>query len=268
MSVLEGQLEKGKTANLLQYLQMNGADGCLSLSHPHGARAYIFLEDGEPVHISLGKPGTQGLKTDAEALALIFTWSKGQYVFQSDVASPIKTINSNLNTLLMSASVKLDEQKRNHGRLLYGGSILVADQLLIDTADRLELTILETRVLNQLDGIANLEEVADNLEEPLEDIIKIAENLQSRLLAKAKVATLKQEFLLELEHLVTNIMGPIGGVVVDDILYKQGIIDKKVPVRALEEILLEIKAELKNNLWQQEFELKSQDLLNRYGLKI
>ena len=266
--MLEGQLEKGKTANLLQYLQMNEASGCLSLSHPQGARAYIFLEKGEPMHISLGKPKTKGLKTDAEALAVIFTWGKGQYIFQNDVPSPVKTINSKLNGLLMAASVKLDEQKRSGAHLLFGGSILVADQLAIDSNEKLELSILETRTLNQLDGIANLEEIADNLEEPLENIIKVAEGLQLKLLATAKVATINKNFLDELEHLVINIMGPIGGIVIDDVLYRQGIVDRKVPVRALEEILLEIKTELKNNSWRLDFENKVQELLNKYGLKL
>lgn len=268
LSALEGQLEKGKTANLLQYLQMNEASGCLSLSHPQGARAYIFLEKGEPVHISLGKPGTKGLKTDSEALALIFTWGKGQYVFQNDISSPIQTINANLSSLLMSASVKLDEQKRNGNNLLFGGSILVSDRIVLDSSGNLNLSILATRVLSQLDGISNLEEIADNLEEPLEEIIQVAEDLQSRLLASAKVATINQGFLSELEHLVTNIMGPIGGIVVDDVLYRFGILDKKVPVRSLEEIILEISNELKNKSWRNDFEGKSQILLNKYGLKL
>ncbi len=268
MSALKGQLERGKTANLLQYLQMNEASGCLSLSHPHGTRAYIFLEHGEPMHISLGKPGTKGLKTDSEALALIFTWSKGQYIFQNDIASPIKTINASLSSLLMSASVRLDEQKRSGSKLLFGGSILVTEQIIIDGSENLELSILATRILSQLDGISNLEEIADNLEEPLEDVIEVAEDLQLQLLATAKVATINKEFLNELEHIVTNIMGPIGGIVVDDVLYRFGILDKKVPVRSLEEIILELSNELKNKAWRNDFENKSHLLLNKYGLKL
>jgi len=262
MEELAGRIEKNKIANLLQYLQMNNSTGCLSLNHPQGAQAYIFIEDGEPVHISLGKPGTQGLKTDVEALALIFTWGKGRYSFQDKIPSPVKTIEGKLGKLLMSATVTLDEKSRSGAKMLFGGSILVAQAEPGDLDDPLSKDIL-----TQLDGIINLEEVAEKLDEPLDEIISRVEELLTKSLVKIKVATIGHSFLPELEQIVTNIMGPIGGVVVDDVLGTFGVTDKKLPVRIIDDILLEIKKELRNEQWRKKFELDSKILLSKHGLK-
>lgn len=263
MDELNGRIEKNKIANLLQYLQMNDSNGCLSLNHPQGTQAYIFIEQGKPVHISLGKPGTQGLKTDVEALALIFSWGKGRYSFKENIPSPVKTIQINLGKLLMSASVTVDERNRNGNKMLFGGSILLAQNNTDESLDH-----LSKNILSQLDGIVNLEEVAEKLDEPLDKVVAAAEELQAKGQIDIKVATLTSDFLPELEHIVVNIMGPIGGVVVDDILAGFGISDKKIPVRIIEDFLQEIKAELKNEEWRRKFELDSKILLSNYGLKI
>lgn len=262
MEELAGRIEKDKIANLLQYLQMNNSSGCLSLNHPQGAQAYIFIEDGEPVHISLGKPGTQGLKTDVEALALIFTWGKGRYAFKDKIPSPVKTIKSKLGKLLMSATVALDEKNRSGRKMLFGGSVLVAQTKPIEPVDS-----LTKNILSQLDGIINLEEVAEKLGEPLDEIISKVEDLLTNSLVAVKVATIGNGFLPELEHIVVNIMGPIGGVVVDDVLDTFGVTDNKLPVRIIDDILQEIKTELRNEEWRKKFEHDSQVLLSNHGLK-
>jgi len=103
MTTLHGRLEEGVLANLLQYLALSQASGCLLLRHPQSRQGSIYLERGRVVFVE-AKPSY-----DVAALAALLRWREGQFSFRPGVRSPRITLERSTAMLLLEASHLADE---------------------------------------------------------------------------------------------------------------------------------------------------------------
>lgn len=107
MHALEGRLTEGALANLVQYLAMNQASGCLQLlrSDPYGgapARGAVFLVSGRVEHIEAA--GLEGVPAMSDLLA----WDGGRFAFAAGVTPPRRSLDLSVDALLLHASVSRD----------------------------------------------------------------------------------------------------------------------------------------------------------------
>ena len=110
-------------ANLLQYLFLNQASGCLSLRHPQGLQGQVYLQQGRVIHIDSGQ------MSDIAALSVLLTWEEGRFSFRSDVALSKNTLKISAESLLLEASYQADVVKSSEGGLLTPDSVWQASPL-------------------------------------------------------------------------------------------------------------------------------------------
>ncbi len=120
MTSLTGRIEDGVLPNLLQYLSLSHASGCLMLRHPQKLHASIYVEDGRVVFVD-ARP-----LYDLAALAALLHWKDGRFAFRPGVRSPRKTLTSSTETLLLQATQKADEISGSGGDGVDADSVLMA----------------------------------------------------------------------------------------------------------------------------------------------
>jgi len=127
MTTLHGRLDEGVLANLLQYLALSQASGCLLLRHPQSRQGSIYLERGKIVFVE-AKPSY-----DVAALAALLRWREGQFSFRPGVRSPRITLERSTAMLLLEASHLADEASDERSA---AGPHIDADTVLSALAER------------------------------------------------------------------------------------------------------------------------------------
>src|SRR5690606_26082598 len=122
MTTLHGRIEEGVLANLLQYLSLSQASGCLLLRHPQSRQGYVYFEHGRIVFIE-AKPSY-----DLAALAALLRWRDGQFSFRPGVRSPRITLERSTEMLLLEAAHMADEvhERRDEGPRVDADTVLSA----------------------------------------------------------------------------------------------------------------------------------------------
>lgn len=127
MTTLHGRIEEGVLANLLQYLALSQASGCLLLRHPQSRQGSIYLERGKIVFVE-AKPSY-----DMAALAALLRWRDGQFSFRPGVRSPRITLDRSTAMLLLEASRLADESRDEPAET---GQLIDVDTVLSALAER------------------------------------------------------------------------------------------------------------------------------------
>lgn len=271
MNTLQGQLNDGVLANLLQYLSMNSVSGCLTVRHPDGAHAYVFLEAGRPVHISLGKSGHSGIQTDTEALSVLLTWQTGRFDLRDKVAPPVRSISKGLDMLLLEAAQQADETIRDKGILLHAESVLRARGVRTQRdhiTDHVVVSIAALQLMQHLDGVNTLADVARLTGMPLASVLGAAQELHQQGLVLLNTTRVDPGFLRDLTGLLVDLVGPMGEIILEDTLLDLGFDKTNVPARAIGELLTELKGQLRREAWRAAFGRSSRALCERYTVEL
>lgn len=106
MNALQGRLGDGVLANLVQYLALNQASGCLQVvSDPdvtERGSGYLFLASGRVEHVALAD--LEGIS----ALSRMLDWRHGRFAFRVGVAAPRRSLDLSVDALLLQASYGQD----------------------------------------------------------------------------------------------------------------------------------------------------------------
>ncbi|MBC7646370.1 MAG: DUF4388 domain-containing protein [Pseudopedobacter sp.] len=261
---LSGQLSEDVLGNLLQYLSLNLASGCLQVRRSPTQQSEVFFEQGKVVHAYTG--ATKGV----QALALLMAWNSGSFQFRAGVAPPERTINLPLDSLLLEAAYNADmaalSAEQTSSDLLGENAVLVASSPPAES--NVALSLRAVLLLRQLDSKTSLIEIADRMALEVSEIVVLAGELMNQNLADiAASPIISTEFVREMVQLVIDIMGPMGEIVVDDAVYDLGLEQNAIPESSLSELLTEIKAQFKRDDWRREFEIQIRRLQDRFRLR-
>jgi hypothetical protein len=108
VNALQGRLGDGVLANLVQYLSLNQASGCLQLGDEDRASGRIFLRGGSVEHVEAA--ALVGLP----ALTELLRWRRGHFAFTVGALAPLRTLDLPVDALLLQASFGSD--LRDNGR--------------------------------------------------------------------------------------------------------------------------------------------------------
>ena len=118
MNALQGRLGDGVLANLVQYLALNQASGCLQVvgdaDMAERGSGYVYLQRGRVEHVALAD--VEGVA----ALSRLLGWRSGRFAFRIGVVAPRRTLDLSVDALLLHASYGQDVE------LLHGGARLTA----------------------------------------------------------------------------------------------------------------------------------------------
>jgi hypothetical protein len=110
VNALQGRLAEGVLSNLVQYLALNQASGCLTVSAPDVGAGEVYLLRGRVHHVVAGP--YEGVK----ALAHLLTWTQGRFGFRVGVVPPAFSVDLSTDQLLLQASFQLDLDQLDPGR--------------------------------------------------------------------------------------------------------------------------------------------------------
>ncbi|MGL4611081.1 MAG: DUF4388 domain-containing protein [Trueperaceae bacterium] len=255
---LQGFLGEGVLVNVMQYLAMNQDTGCLALRQPQGEQGQLYVENGEVVQVSLGS------HRDVRAMAILLGWNEGSYTFRSGLRS-VKTMRSSIERLLLEAILHFDVSKKHGHNSFYEDSILTARNLQKDQV--VSMTLRAVQLLPHLDGLRTLGEIARDTKFDLKDVVAAAFELHQQGLTHNRALTINTTFMGSLKLLVTNIIGPVGDIVVDDLLYDLGASAQALPKRTLPDLLQAIEQQMLHERWRKRFRRGAEDLCRQYNLK-
>lgn len=259
---LQGQLEEGGLAGLLQYLASTDAYGCLQLRSDQGHVGKVFFHQGKVVHVTCES------RVDVEALSVLLGWYAGTFSFDVDVPAPTRTVKLSLDGLLLEAAYRADVARMSPSEELRGNTVL-APQSGVQGKSTVSVTLRALQVLRYFDGKRTLAEVAKEAGLELDDAVQAAQELlTSRLALVASGPVVPKAFIKELEKIGVNIMGPIAEIVIDDVAYDLGVNLETMPATLLPEFIGEVARQFKRQDWRREFEQQVEQLGKKHNLRL
>lgn len=249
MTALQGRIETGTVANVLQYLALSRADGCLALLHPEPLQGHVYFDAGRVVFIE-AKPFH-----DVAALAALLAWDSGRFVFRPGVSAPRRTLDQEVELLLVQASRHIDSSAALDGAFLGEDAVLAAakgrrglpsatdDQLFAaaPVADEVMLSLEALNLWRRLDGVNSLRQLATTGGRPVPELVGAAHELMEHGLAEfVSLVVADPRFAQELSREAIDLLGPVGAVVVEDAFFDLGLAPDALPVGAVDELIAEL----------------------------
>ncbi len=298
MTSLSGRLGPGALADLLQYLALSRASGCLLLRHPQQRQAYVYLEAGRVVFVD-ARP-----LYDVAALSELLGWQDGRFAFRAGVPAPRRTLELPMEALLLEATRRTDEPISG---AVDPDSVLVAasgepaaprgsplaSPLAGDAAgespfgpvrvlgevgeaqaasrvgapESVSLSLAALHLWRRLDGASSLRQLAEASGRPLAEVVAAgAELLECGLARFESVAVADPRFPQELAREAVDLLGPMGAIVVEDALYELGLSADAVPVGRVGDLVAAIESAFADDAARQEFARRAAELRDMFAL--
>jgi len=299
---LHGRIEEGVLPNLLQYLSLSQASGCLMLRHPQKLHANLYLDAGRVVFVD-AKP-----LYDLAALAALLRWHDGRFAFRPGVRAPRNTLTSSTETLLLQATQKADEISGAGGDEIDADSVLTAvaqGATSVDTGlgrgkelaggpsyefgpvtllgdpvggavspppavvvDTVSLSLTALDLWRRLDGVSSLRQLAATAGRPVADVVGAAkELLNNALVDYVSLVVADPRFAREIAREAVDLLGPVGEIVVEDALYELGLTVDTIPVGTVDELVRLLVVAFDNPFSRAEFLRRVSELRRLFALE-
>lgn len=273
LTTLHGRIEEGTVANVLQYLSLGIASGCLILRHPDRLQGNVYLQHGKVVFIE-ARP-----LYDVAALSSLLVWRSGRFSFRPGVATPRHTLDRSVDRLLLEASHHADHQAREQESGMLGEDTVLnaasgrrrdARELpgnAHGAEDEVLLSLAALHLWRRIDGVSSLRELAAFTRRPVGELVAAAQELVSHGLAEyASLLVADQRFARELSREAVDLLGPVGAIVVEDALYDLGCAADSLPVGAVDELLAELGRSFPSVATRDEFLRRADELRRLFAL--
>ena len=247
MTSLTGQVEAGTVGNLMQYLALSRADGRLTVLHRGAMQGNVYFERGLVVCIE-AKPFR-----DLAALSAMLGWSSGSFVFKRDVPAPRRTMEMQVDLLLLQVSRRPAASEAEPAHLQLGKDAVLApaqgegayrlsdDQFYAQAGEEVLLSLGALHLWRKLDGASSLAQLAAASGRDVSELVAAAHELLDHDLASyVSLRVADPRFVQELRREAVDLLGPVGEVVIDDAFVELGLVAESLPVSAVEELYAEL----------------------------
>ena len=298
---LNGRIEEGVLPNLLQYLSLSQASGCLLLRHPKRLHANVYVDEGRVVFVD-AKP-----LYDLAALAALLRWTEGRFAFRPGVRAPRNTLTSSTETLLLQATQKADEIAGRGANEIDADTVLVAVtqsdrptgqglsqnsddsgpsyefgpvSLLGDpargsrprvaepVADTVSLSLSALELWRRLDGVSSLRQLAASSGRRVPDVVSAAlELFDNALVDYVSLVVADPRFAQELAREAVDLLGPVGEIVVEDALYELGLSVDAIPIGEVDALIGMLEDSFDNPFSRAEFLRRVTELRRLFALE-
>ncbi|MCJ7715124.1 MAG: DUF4388 domain-containing protein [Anaerolineales bacterium] len=252
VEVLRGNLAQLSLMDILQMLSAGNRSGLLDI-HQGTKKGEIYLQNGTLVHAVTGKYlGEKGLFT-------LIGWMEGDFSFTPDIEAPEKSIEETTEQILLEAA-------RQAGQWEDIKEILSTTDAVFNisasgSTNTVSLKPIEWQVLAQVNGERSGFDIADLLELHEFEVAKIIYSLTTAgLLHEVAGATnplretVEESFFEQLEMNFTEVMGPIGPVIVEDEIRLLGEDRQAFPQNKAAELVESVSLEISDNAKRAQFQ--------------
>jgi hypothetical protein len=256
---LRGTLAQLPLLDILNLLGNGKKSGCLSLRNGNNL-GEIYFQEGEIVHAAVG------VERGEEAFFSLATWGEGDFSFEPETESPEQTMTSPLEEILASAMQEVSEWKEI--RQVIPDDSLVFRFSPTGESDEVSLRSKEWQVLAQIDGARSALEIAELVGLEKKGALQILARLVKDGLvqvtegaAKPSDSMVDSDFFDRLSEEFTELMGPIGPILIDDEIEGMGKSRETFPRNHVAELVERISGSIEDESKKLHFQRIMLDIL-------
>jgi hypothetical protein len=256
---LEGNLDQLSLPDILRLLIQGKKTGRLSLSNERNS-GEVFITGGRIAH------AVAGIEDGEAALYDMITWLQGRFRFEPDVQSPYDTMTTETETILRESERRFREMEEIRRFIPDEDALFQISASGSHTA--VSLQPQEWQVLAQVNGQRNASDIANVIGMEKLDVLKILARLESgKLLEVAKQSdkvsepTIGIAFFERLSHEFTDLIGPMGPVIIDEVVAAMGKTRESFPRSQVADLIERISGDIEDDQKRLRFQQIMLDLL-------
>ena len=247
-----GNLRQISLLDILRMLTSGKRSGRLEIQHA-GKNGEVFIDRGIIVHAASGTQLGEGV------VYTLMGWLEGEFLFTPDVASPEKSIGTTTEQLLLEAARQAEQWEDIKDVLSSTDAVFNISPSGSTTT--VSLKPIEWQVLAQVNGQRSVAEIGELLDLHEFDVAKIVYSLTTAGLLHEVVGGVQQfreiledPFFENLSAMYTEIMGPIGPIIIEDEIRLMGEDRNAFPQEKAAELVERISLEIADNKKRAEFQ--------------
>lgn len=256
---LRGNLRQLPLLDIIRMLSTGKRSGRLDINQA-GKSGEIYLERGSLVHAATGTQiGEKGVYT-------LMGWLEGDFTFTPDVAAPDHSINVATEQLLLEAARQADQWKDI--KEVISSTEAVFNISPSGSTSTVSLKPLEWQVLAQVNGQRSVIEIGEILGLHEFEVARIVYSLTTAGLmhevtdAKAIFRDIVDEaFFEKMSASFTEVMGPIGPVIIEDEIHLLGEERNAFPQDKVSELVERISLEIADSKKRAQFQKEMVSIL-------
>jgi len=209
-----GNLAQLSLLDILRMLSSGDRSGRLEITQP-GKTGEIFLENGNIVH------AVMGAQMGEKCVYTLMGWMEGEFVFVPDVAAPERSIETTTEQLLLEAARQAAQWEDIKDVLSSTDAVFNISPS--GSTNTVSLKPIEWQVLAQVNGERSVIEIGEILDLPEFEVARIVYSLTTAGLLHEVVGgkamfreLIDDSFFTQLAEAFTEIMGPMGPVIIED----------------------------------------------------
>ena len=250
--VFRGNLAQLSLLDILRMLTLGNRSGRLDIRQG-GKSGEIYLDGGRIVHAVTGtQMGEKGVYS-------LMGWLEGDFSFTPDVPAPENSIEATTEQLLLEASRQAEQWEDIKDVL--SSTEAVFNISPSGSTNTVSLKPIEWQVLAQVNGERSVVEIGEILGLPEFEVARIIYSLTSAgLLHEVQEArasfreAVDSAFLDQLTQVFTDVMGPIGPVIIEDEIKLLGEDPGAFPREKVAELVERISLEISDSAKRAQFQ--------------
>jgi hypothetical protein len=218
-----------------------------------GKSGEIYLDRGIIVH------AVSGTQMGERVVYSLMSWLEGDFIFSPDVASPERSIGSTTEQLLLEAARQAEQWEDIKDVLSSTDAVFNINPSGSTTT--VSLKPIEWQVLAQVNGERSVIEIGELLELNEFDVARIIYSLTTAGLLQEVVGGRQQfreiadeSFFEQLSDIYTEIMGPIGPIIIEDEIKLLGEDRNAFPQEKTAELVERISLEIADSKKRADFQ--------------
>lgn len=252
VEVLRGNLAQLSLLDILRMLSMGKRSGRLDI-HQGAKTGEIYLQNGTLVH------AVSGTHLGEKVVYTLMGWLEGDFSFTPDVEAPEQSIDISTEQILLEAARQADQWGDIKEVLSSTDSVFAISAS--GSTNTVSLKPIEWQVLAQINGERSVIEIADLLELHEFEVAKIIYSLTTAGLLHEATDTknafreiVDESFFEELMAIFTDVIGPIGPVIIEDEIKLLGEDREAFPQNKAAELVERVSLEISDNAKRAQFQ--------------
>ena len=242
--VLSGNLAQLPLLEIVKLLSSEGQTGRLSLSNG-ASKGEIFLREGNVVHAASGEHISE------EAVYSLMGWLQGGFRFIPDVAAPEESVTTPTEQVLLEGARRVQEW--GEIKIVIPSTDVVFKLCPAGASGAVNLEPYEWQVLARVNAARTVAQIAQDLGEDEFRVAKVLYRFVSAGLLEVGEKpeaplrpTINGGFFRRLNGEFTEVMGPLGPVIIDDEIAALGETRESFPRDKVAQLVERVSAEIQD----------------------
>lgn len=240
---LTGMIDQMSLIEILKLIHAGKMSGRLMMTNSYG-KAELFVKEGEIIHClagaSLGEP----------ALSTMLGWIEGRFKFESGIDAPDISIKTPTERLLLDSTKKIQDWQNIKKVVTSINNIFALASGT--TGGKVNLDACDWEILSQVNGSRTVGEIMEITGKDEYSVARVLFQLHTIGLVKKldkplnpTTSTVDKNILETIEKNLTNIIGPMAPIIIDEAADELGVSLDSFPMNKIAAFIEKIGQDIK-----------------------